>query len=104
MADTLYNLPPSERLGHMKTLIDEAREGNTQLRELLSNYRLRNPSNNEKWLYARGSREYMTIAQAANAYCYRFWGTHVTNVVYDRCDKPEIGEVRAMTESGVWAV
>ena len=93
MADRLYNLPPSERLGHMKALIDEAREGNTQLRELLSNYRLRNPSNNEKWLYARGSREYMTIAQAANAYCYRFWGTHVTNVVYDRCDEPEIGEV-----------
>jgi len=93
MADRLYDLPPFERLGHMKALIDEARGGNTQLRELLSNFRLRNPSNNERWLYARGSREYMTIAQAANAYCYRFWGTHVTNVVYDRCDEPEIGEV-----------
>ena len=93
MADRLYNLPPSERLGHIKALIDEARTGNTQLRELLSNHRLRNPSDSERWLHARGSRQYCTIAQAANAYCFRFWGTHVTDVVYDRCDEPETGEL-----------
>lgn len=94
MADTLYDLPPFERLGHMKDLIDEARAGNAKLRKLLSNYRLRKPSQDEEWLYARGSRQYMTIAQAANAYCYCYWGTHVTDVVYDRCPEPETGEIQ----------
>ena len=93
MADRLYDLPPFERLGHMKALIDEAREGNTKLRNLLSNYYLRHPNKSDEWLYARGSRKYMTIAQAANAYCWKFWGIHVTAVVYDRCDEPETGEV-----------
>ena len=77
----------------MKELIDEARGGNTKLRNLLSNYYLRHPNKSDEWLYARGSRQYMTIAQAANAYCWKFWGTHVSDVVYDRCDEPETGEV-----------
>jgi len=37
IGDMLYDLPPFERLGFMKVMIDEARAGNTQLRELLSN-------------------------------------------------------------------
>ena len=94
MADRFHDLPPFERLGHMKALIDEARGGNTKLRNLLSNYYLRHPNKPDEWLHARGSRQYMTIAQAANAYCWRFWGTHVTDVVYDRCDEPETGEVK----------
>lgn len=93
MADSYYNLPPFERLGHMKELVDEARGGNSKLRNLLSNYYLRHPSESDKWLHARGSRGYGTIAQAANAYCWRYWGTHVTDVVYNRCDEPETGEV-----------
>ena len=91
MADRLYDLPPFERLGHMKELIDEARGGNTKLRNLLSNYYLRHPNKADRWLHARGNRQFFTIAQAANAYCWRYWGTHVSNVVYDRCDEPETG-------------
>ena len=69
MADRLYDLPPFERLGHMKELIDEARGGNTKLRNLLSNYYIRHPSKADRWLHARGNRQFFTIAQAANAYC-----------------------------------
>lgn len=93
MADRLYDLPPFERLGHLKELIDEARGGNTKLRNLLSNYYLRHPNKSDEWLHARGSRQYSTIAQAANAYCWEYWGTHVTDVAYNRCDEPETGEV-----------
>ena len=93
MADTLYGLPPFERLGYMKDLIDEARAGNTQLRELLTNYYLRNPPPECDYLYGQGKYFNYTIAQAANAYCWHFWGTHVNNVVRNKCDDPETGEV-----------
>ena len=94
MADKLYDLPPFERLGHMKALIDEARGGNSHLRNLLSNYYLRHPNKTDHWLHARGNRQYFTIAQAANVYCWKYWGTNVTDVVYDRCHEPHTGEVK----------
>ena len=61
MADRLYDLPPFERLGHMKELIDDARGGNTKLRNLLSNYYLRHPNKADRWLHARGNRQFFTI-------------------------------------------
>ena len=94
MAATLYSLPPSERLGHMKVLIDEARAGNTQLREILSNHKLLHPDPfGDVWLFYRRSRSYCTIAQAANNYCKRYWKANVSDVVYCRCKEPETGEV-----------
>jgi len=96
IGDMLYDLPPFERLGFMKDMIDEARAGNTQLRELLSNYKLRHPNPvDEAWMFPRGNREYSTLAQAADRYCWRFWGTHVTNVVYCRCEEPDDGTNRS---------
>jgi hypothetical protein len=92
IGNMLYDLPPFERLGFMKDMIDEARAGNTQLRELLSNYKLRHPHPvDEAWMFPRGNREYCTLAQAADRYCWRFWGTHVTDVVYCRCEEPDDG-------------
>ena len=92
IAEMMYELPPFERLGFMKDMIDEARAGNTQLRKLLSNYKLRHADpKNESWMHPWGDRSYMTLAQAADAYCRRFWGTHVTNVVYGRCAEPDDG-------------
>jgi len=89
----MYSLPHFERLGYMKDLIDEARAGNTQLRELLSNYKLRHPHPiDDSWMFTRGCRSYSTIAQAADRYCWKFWGTHVTDVVYCCCDEPYTGE------------
>ena len=94
MADTLYSLPIDQRLGHMQGLILEAREGNTQLREVLSNWKLRHPHpQDDAYLFARGSRQYCTIAQAAQHYCKRFWKANVSDVVHCRVPEPPTGEV-----------
>lgn len=95
MGERLYTLHPSERLGHMQQLVEEARQGNTQLRELLSNWKLRHPNPvDETWMFPRGSRSYSTIAQAAQAYCWHFWGANVDDVVYCRVPEPPTGEIK----------
>ena len=105
IGDMLYDLPPFERLGFMKDMIDEARAGNTQLRELLSNYKLRHPNPvDEAWMFPRGNRGYCTLAQAADRYCWRFWGTHVTDVVYCRCEEPDDGELPTFVVLPLWWV
>jgi len=94
MGERLYSLPPFERLGYLKELIDDARSGNTQLREILSNYKLLHPDpENESWMLPRRSREYSTIAQAAHLYCWKFWGADVGDVVYNRVPEPEDGVI-----------
>ena len=94
LAEMLYTLPPHQRLGFIKTLIDDARAGNTKLREILSNHQLRHPDPiKDRCLFYRRSRSYCTIAQAAQNYCKRFWCEDVTNVVYGRCPEPPTGEV-----------
>lgn len=94
MGETYYRLPPQERLGHMQQLIQEARDGNTQLRELLSNWKLRHlHPENDSWMFPFGRRSYGTIAQEAQSYCRRFWGANVDDVVYDRVPEPPTGEV-----------
>ena len=78
----------------MKALIDEARAGNTALREILSNWKLRHPNpQTERWLFPRGSPSYCTIAQAAQNYCKKFWHANVADVVYCRVPEPPTGEV-----------
>ena len=94
MGNRLYSLPPQQRLGYIKDLIDGARAGNTQLRELLSNYKLLHPNPvSERWLFPRLSPSYRTIAQAAQGYCWMFWGSSVADVVYCRVPEPPTGEV-----------
>ena len=94
MGETLYSLPPQERLGHMKGLIDEARQGNTQLRAILSNHKLIHPNPvSEFWLFPRSSWAFCTIAQAAQNYCKRYWHSDVADVVYGRVPEPDTGEV-----------
>jgi uncharacterized C2H2 Zn-finger protein len=92
LSERLYSLPPSERLGFMQGLIEDARGGNTQLREILSNRKLMRPNPiTERWMFHRQTWAYLTIAQAANNYCLRFWRTGVANVVYNRVPEPETG-------------
>ena len=94
LGDHLYDLPPTARLGYMKELVDEARNGNTKLREILSNWKLRHPHpENDTWMFPRGRRAYSTIAQAAQSYCWKFWKANVDDVVYDRVDEPPTGEI-----------
>ena len=92
LADFLYEHSPFERLGVMKDLIDEARAGNARLRRVLSNQYIRNLPKEHDWVRAYGSEENLTISEAANRYCWRFWKSNVTDVVYNRCEEPETGE------------
>ena len=93
LAEALYNLPPEKRLGCMQSLIAEARAGNTKLREVLTNQKLRPNPIEEKHLFHRSEPTYCTIAQAAQYYCKRYWKANVFDVAYNRVEEPETGEV-----------
>lgn len=94
MGERYYTMPPGERLGYLRDLIAEARSGNTALREILSNWKLLHPHPiNETWIFPRGHRNYSTIAQLAQFYCWRYWGANVADVVYCRATEPPTGEV-----------
>ena len=94
MGERLYSLPPFERFGYIKDLIDDARSGNTKLREILSNYKLLHPNpENESWMFPRRCRQYSTIAQAAHIYCWKFWNADVGDVVYCWVPEPDDGVV-----------
>ncbi|MCO8145338.1 hypothetical protein NHN26_08880 [Rhodovulum tesquicola] len=94
LAEILYTLPPRERLGFVKTLVDQARTGDGKLREVLTNRFILRPETDMRSLFHRGSpRSYLTIAQAANEYCWRFWNADVRSVVYGLVSEPETGEV-----------
>jgi hypothetical protein len=93
LAERLYGLPPNQRLGYMKSLVDQARAEPGLLREVLANRTLLRPNPvTERWKFWRGSPEYFTIAQAANRYCLKFWGYGVVDVVMGRCPEPPTGE------------
>lgn len=93
LAEALYSLPPCERLGYMQELIRLASEGDTWLREVLSNHRLIKPHPiNDRHLFYRRRPEYCTISQAAQNYCKRFWKANVWEVVHNKVAEPETGE------------
>ena len=89
-------MPPAQRLGYMKSLIDLARSGeDIRLRDILSNYKLLHPHPiNDTHLFYRGNRVYLTIAQEASRYCKRFWKANVKDVVYGRAPEPPTGLVK----------
>ncbi len=75
LAEDLYTMKPSERLGFVKGLIDQARGGNQNVREVLTNQLLLYATVEEcPWPFHRRSRSFRNITQAANAYCRKFWG------------------------------
>lgn len=93
----LYMRPPGQRLGYMKSLIDEARAGNSALRQLLSNQYLLRPPLSKRWLFHNKSpAAYFTIAQAADRYCRKFWQSGVKKVVYGVAPEPPTGEVKSV--------
>jgi len=93
LAERLYSLPPCERLGYMQELIQRAREGDTWLREVLSNHRLIKPNPiYDRKLFYRRNPEYRTISQAAQNYCKRFWKANVWEVVHNKVPEPPTGE------------
>lgn len=93
LAHDLYALPSNKRLGFMAELIDAAREHDAQLRSILTDPVLLSAGREDKGLFhRRAPSSYKTIAQAAHAYCRKFWGHGVKDVIYRRCPDPETGE------------
>ncbi|GLO76575.1 hypothetical protein MACH18_36550 [Phaeobacter italicus] len=94
LAETLYSLPPSRRLGYMEGLVQMARSGeHPKLRKVLTNPNLVKPNPVEKHLFWRRSPAYCTIAQAANRYCLSSpWGAPVQEVVRGETPDPPTGE------------
>lgn len=94
IAERLYGLPVGERLGFMQNLIEEARMGNTAMREILSNRYLLKANRSKPYLFHRRCPSaYFTIAQAAERYCRKFWRASVRDVVYGLAPEPPTGEV-----------
>lgn len=94
LARNLYEMPPSCRLGYMKDLIEAARNRDASLRSIFTNPNLLNANRSQPWLFHRRcSVTYMTISQAANEYCKRFWDSSVGPVVKNEVAEPETGEV-----------
>ena len=95
LAECLYSIPPNQRLGFLKELVDLAREGdNGQLRLILTNYLLRHPNPiYDRHLFHRRNRAYPTIAQAVNYYCKRFWKADAKLVVYNKVPEPDDGVI-----------
>ena len=94
LAHDLYALPPSERFGMMAKLIDAARTHDAQLGNILADPNLLAAGREDRGLFhRRAPGTYKTIAQAADAYCRKFWGNSVKAVICNRCPEPETGEV-----------
>ncbi|OWU85850.1 hypothetical protein ATO6_02835 [Oceanicola sp. 22II-s10i] len=92
LAEMLYSMPPGERLGFMKRLVDDARGGDAALRSILTNPHLLRASPADRHLfYRRCPASYVTISQAAHAYCKKTWGTGVVRVVRGMAEEPATG-------------
>lgn len=92
-AEILYTLPPGRRLGFMKELIDAAREGDSHLRQMLTNKYILKAGREHRWLFYPRPQGYYTISQAADRYCRMYWNASVADVVYGCVPEPLTGEV-----------
>ena len=96
LAETLYSLPPFERLGYLENLIQLARSGGCpRLRGILTNPQLIYPDTSKRFLFPRRRPEaYCTIAQAADRYCkWSQWQAGVASVVRGEVPEPDTGEI-----------
>jgi hypothetical protein len=95
LAEILYTLPPSERLGFMEHLILMARSGeHPKLKQILKMPTLlKANSENELLFWRHAAANHRTILQAANNYCERFWKRNVIFVMNNLDYEPNTGEV-----------
>lgn len=95
MAERLYTMPPGQRLGYVKEVVDLARSGRCpKVRKVLTLPALIRPDKSRKGLFWRRSpATYCTISQAADFYCRKFWGAGVVDVVRGVASEPSTGEV-----------
>ena len=99
MAERLYTMPPSDRLGYLKDIIDIARSGDSArtARVLTMPLLLRPDPTRTGLFWRRSPKAYLTIAQAANRYCLHFWNASVVDVVRGLAPEPPTGEVKVHT-------
>jgi ribosomal protein S27AE len=91
----IYRLPFDQRLQFMADLIEAAREGDGELRGILTDPKLLGAEpcfGIGKLGDDKRNGAMKNIAKAADAYCRRFWGTGVANVVHKRATVPPTGE------------
>ncbi|MEZ5767188.1 MAG: hypothetical protein R3D80_05585 [Paracoccaceae bacterium] len=84
---------PRERLGYIKDLVDDARNGNAKLRQILSNKQLQYPEAASLKRMMRKNNLDLTVCRRADAYCRHFWDAPVRDVVYNKVAEPATGEV-----------
>ena len=92
LSEMYYNTPVSERLGFLSDLVVEARNGNTELRLLLSNQYLRRPAPGPLRDRMKRHRIPVTVVNAAHEFCIKLWGAPTKDVVYGLVPEPETGE------------
>lgn len=95
MAETMYSMPPFERLGYLEWIIQLAKSGQcSQVRKILTMPAMIYPSPEEKYLFYRGCRSFCTISQAADRYCrISPWNAGVAQVVRGEVPNPPTGEI-----------
>jgi predicted nucleic acid-binding Zn ribbon protein len=95
MAETLYSMPPFQRLGYIEEVVQLARSGNCpRVRQILTMPALIRPNPDKKHLFPRGCRSYCTISQAADRYCLISpWNSGVAAVVRGKVSEPPTGEI-----------
>ncbi|SHK68958.1 hypothetical protein SAMN05444000_1721 [Shimia gijangensis] len=95
MAETLYTMPPGQRLGYIEEIIQLARSGQCpRIRKILTMPALIRPDPTKKHLFYQGRKSYCTISQAANRYCRASpWDAGIADVVRGKVPEPPTGEV-----------
>lgn len=95
MAERLYTLPSSQRLGYIRDVVNLARSGQSpEVRKVLTMPAFLSPNKERKSLFWRRSPHvYLTISQAADRYCQKFWNAGVADVVKGVVPEPPTGEV-----------
>jgi len=95
MAETLYSMPPYERLGYIEEIVRMARTGRSPLlRRVLTNPAFIRPNPLDQHLFFRRCPNYCTISQAADRYCRSSpWNAGVAEVVRGEVPEPPTGEV-----------
>lgn len=95
MAESLYSMPPFDRLGYLEEVVQLARTGQSpKIRKILTMPTLLRPSPDKKHLFYRGCRGHCTMSQAADRYCRMSpWNAGVVQVVRGEVPDPPTGEV-----------
>ncbi|WP_234702878.1 hypothetical protein, partial [Thalassobacter stenotrophicus] len=93
--ETLYSMPPAQRLGYIEEIIQLARSGECpRVRQILTMPALIRPNPDKKYLFLRGCKSYCTISQAADRYCRSSpWNAGVAAVVRGEVPDPPTGEI-----------